>query len=171
MPNRTKTYLAGDWTGDKDLIDMLYRRNESDFWKLSFVDAHEYTQANDNSLPCSIKKSLAERLDISKTFVLIVGKNTKNLTRGSCYNCSSYSSNSGCKNGWSISSKSFIEYECDKAVKDKLKIVVIYNYAQVDKDKCLDAVKNIGTHINGYYTADDGKCYWNYSKIKEAIMN
>lgn len=24
MTNRTKTYLAGDWTGDKDLIDKLH---------------------------------------------------------------------------------------------------------------------------------------------------
>ena len=27
---RTKTYIAGDWTGDKDLIDQLYTWNNSE---------------------------------------------------------------------------------------------------------------------------------------------
>ena len=46
---------------------------------LSFVDAHELTQARDTSLPCSIKRFLRERLDASKTFVLVVGDKTKDL--------------------------------------------------------------------------------------------
>lgn len=41
MPYRTKTYIAGDWTGDKDLIDQLYTWNSSDYWSLNFTDAHD----------------------------------------------------------------------------------------------------------------------------------
>ena len=44
-----------------------------------------------------------------------------------------------------------IEYECEKAIKDNLKIVVIYNYANVDKSKCPDCIKYYGTHIPAYY--------------------
>ena len=84
MIYRTRTYLAGDWDGDKDLIDYIYKCKESDDWALDFSDAHEYTQARDNSLPCSIKSSLATRLNGSKRFVLIVGKGTKSVTKGSC---------------------------------------------------------------------------------------
>lgn len=77
MPYRTKTYIAGDWTGDQNLISNLKFWNENSYWGLSYDDAHELTQARDTSLPCSIKKSLKERLDASKTFVLIVGAHTK----------------------------------------------------------------------------------------------
>ena len=55
MVYRTRTYIAGDWTGDRDLIDKLYQWNESNYWGLSFSDAHALTQARDSSLPCSIK--------------------------------------------------------------------------------------------------------------------
>ena len=91
MAYRTMTYIAGDWTGDSDLIGNLQFWNESANWDLSYIDAHELTQARDTSLPCSIKKSLKERLDASKTFVLVVGDHTKDLTKGGCRYCQSYS--------------------------------------------------------------------------------
>ena len=170
MIYRTKTYLAGDWTGDADLIGKLQEWNKSDYWNLHFVDAHELTQSSDTSKPCSIKKSLSERLNASKTFILIVGKNTINLTKGSCRYCDSYlAAFSTCLSGNTISNKSFIEFECDKAVRDGLRIIVIYNYLHVYKDKCPEILRNIGEHINGYYETNEGKRYWNYSKIKELI--
>ena len=81
MTYRTKTYIAGDWTGDSDAIKKLYEWNESNYWSLSFIDAHEITKANDTSLNCSIKSSLKTRMDASKKFVLIVGENTNVLRR------------------------------------------------------------------------------------------
>jgi hypothetical protein len=92
MANRTKTYIAGDWTGDHDAIEQLHKWKESQYWSLSFTDAHELTQARDGSLNCSIKASLSTRLDASKTFVLIVGSNTKTVRSGSCQYCSSNNS-------------------------------------------------------------------------------
>ena len=44
---RTKTYIAGDWDHDKDAVDKLYQWNGSNYWSLSFTDAHDLTQAND----------------------------------------------------------------------------------------------------------------------------
>ena len=82
MAYRTRTYIAGDWTGDEDLISELQHWNESSYWNISFIDAHELTQARDTSLPCSIKRSLKERLDVSKTFVLIIGDDTKKSDQG-----------------------------------------------------------------------------------------
>lgn len=169
---RTKTYIAGDWTGDQDLISQLYKWNDSDYWSLHFVDAHELTQARDTSLPCSIKASLAERLNASKTFVLIVGAETMNLRKGSCVYCAGYDRYyRRCSRNHSVDYRSFIEYECEKAVKDDMKIVVIYNYANVRKDKCPLILRDKGMHINGYYLGTDGKYYWNYTEIKNAIMN
>lgn len=73
MSYRTRTYIADDWTGDKNVIEQLHKWNNSCYWGLSFHDAHDITQSSDSSKNCSIKVSLRTRLDISKMFVLIVG--------------------------------------------------------------------------------------------------
>lgn len=167
---RTKTYIAGDWTGDKDAIDQLHKWNDSDYWGLSFVDVHSLTQSNDNSLNCSIKKSLKERMDISKTFILVVGDNTKNLRSGACYLCDSYSKGK-CKRGYSVDNDGYVEYECQKAIAAKIKIVVLYNGLKVDREKCPDIIKNYGTHIPLKKIGEDMKCQWDYQAVKKAIMN
>ena len=90
MSYRTKTYLAGDWDGDRDLIDKLHEWNDSERLALSFTDVHEFTSSNDNSHNCSIKKSLRQRMNLCKTFVLVVGPKTKSLRSGSCALCCYY---------------------------------------------------------------------------------
>ena len=126
-------------------------------------------QARDSSLNCSIKSSLSKRLDVSKTFVLIVGNNTKTVRSGSCQYCSSYNSYTyRCARGHYVDYRSYIEYECEKAVNDGLKIVVLYNAATVNKSKCPDAVKNVGTHIAMCYH-ENGQYYWDYQAVKNAI--
>ena len=168
---RTRTYIAGDWDGDKDLIDKLYEWNEKDNLALSFSDAHALTQARDSSLPCSIKKSLSTRLDASKTFLLVVGENTNLVTKGSCQYCGSYSSTwKRCNRGNNLDMRSFIQYECEKAVRDGLNIIVVYNSDSVNRSKCPEVLRYKGDHIRGYYKGTDGKYYWNYSEIKDAIL-
>ena len=137
---------------------------------MSFSDAHELTQSNDSSKPCSIKRSLATRLDASKTFVLVVGSGTLGLTKGSCQWCYSYDSyHRSCHAGGHVDYRSFVEYECEKAARDGLKIVVLYNYAQVDKSKCPEVLRSKGKHVAAYYY-DGGQAYWDYQAIKDAIM-
>ena len=117
------------------------------------------------------KKSLSERLNASKTFVLIVGENTDKLTKGGCQYCQSYNSWAySCARGHSVDCRSYIEYECEKAVRDDLRIIVIYNFSSVQRSKCPEILRYRGIHINGYYKGYDGKYYWNYSDIKNAIM-
>lgn len=171
MAYRTKTYIAGEWDGDKDAIEQLYKWKKSNYWSLDFQDAHALTQARDGSLNCSIKSSLATRLDASKTFVLIVGNNTKAARSGGCQYCDSYNSRTyGCARGKSIDYRSYIEYECEKAVRDRLNIVVLYNAASIDKSKCPDVVKYVGKHekmksLNiSTWTFD-----WDYQAVKTAL--
>lgn len=168
MLYRTRTYIAADWTADIEIVDKLREWNSSGVYALNFSDAHDLMQARDSSLPCSIKKSLSERLNGSKTFVLIVGKNTKALTKGACRYCPSYCLGA-CARFYRADNRSFIEYECEKAIKDNLKIVVIYNSAIIDKGKCPNCIRCEGIHIPAYYFACNGKCYWNIAKIREAI--
>lgn len=165
MAYRTRTYIAGDWTNDKEAIDQLYKWNNSNYWGLDFVDVHQFHQSKDSSLDCSIKDSLRERMDTCKTFVIVVGNKTKTTTAGACSNCSWYY-NSICLRGNTTSDKSYIQFECDKAVRDNLKIVVLYNSVYKHPEWCPNSVKNIGTHISMRNT--DGT--WNYSEIKNAIM-
>ncbi len=167
MTYRTKTYLAGDWTGDNDAIEQLNKWNNSKYWGLSFNDAHDITQANDGSLNCSIKSSLAKRIDVSKTFVLIVGNATKSRRAGECNYCT-YFKYGSCSKGFAVSNKSYIEYECDKAIRDGLKIVVLYNDAKVDRTKCIDSVQNLGTHSAMQYNENNIR-YWDYYSVKAAL--
>lgn len=171
MTYRTKTYIAGDWTGDQHLISTLYAWNRSDKWSLDFHDAHEITQARDTSLACSIKRSLSERLDVSKTFVLVVGNQTSKLTKGGCQFCRGYNGYTHhCAHGRNVDSRSFIQYECEKAANDGLRIVVLYNAARIIHSYCPDVLLGRGVHLPAYINKPDGYSYWNYQKIKEAIM-
>lgn len=169
MHYRTKTYIAGEWDGDQDAIKQLHKWNDSEHWSLSFLDAHDLTQARDSSLNCSIKSSLTTRLNSSKTFVLIVGDNTKSARSGGCQYCDNYNRHSySCAKGEKVDYRSYIEYECDKAIKDELNIVVLYNAATVNKTKCPDSLKDIGTHkAMRFYK--NGSSDWDYTAVKEAL--
>lgn len=168
---RTRVYLAADWDNDKEVIDKLRYWNDSDYWKLNFSDAHDLTKSSDDSLNCSIKSSLSLRMNASKIFILIVGDKTDELRSRNCYLCKYFSIPSRiCLKGHSISNKSFIDFECEKAIRDGMKIIVIYNYSSIQKSKCPEILRNKGEHIVAYYWIDN-KCYWNYSEIKKAIMD
>lgn len=185
MVYRTKTYLAGDWTGDSDAIEQLYKWNEGDRWNFHFVDVHSNKQCYDSSLPCTIKSSLRERMNMSKIFILVVGDNTTSTRKGSCayQNCANkrYDFFRGFYEcsvvGKAYNSQSFIDYECQLAYEaykeDKIKIVVLYNAVSVDKSKCPEILKNIGIHIpmkcwkNGIVNRYTD---WDYQSVKGSIM-
>ena len=182
MPYRTRTYIAGEWDGDSDAIDQIYRWNAGNKWNLHFVDAHAFKQCYDTSMPCTIKDSLSERMGRSKTYVLVVGNNTKTARKGSCsyYDCGNkwYSFAQGryiCNvAGKTYSGESFIDYECRLAynawLKGEMKIVVLYNYASVNKSKCPDILRNVGTHKEiKTYNYNQGTYTFDYQKVREAI--
>lgn len=170
MYYRTKTYIAADWDSDIDAVNQLHYWNDSNMLSLSFVDVHEFKKSYDSSLNCTIKASLKTRMDMCKTFILIVGDNTKTVRAGSCQYCNSYNSNSFCcARGHSIDYSSYIEYECALAKKAEIKIVVLYNDSEVNFDKCPDSLRYVGTHIPMYYFRGNNR-YCNYTQIKNAIM-
>ena len=67
-----------------------------------------------------------------------------------------------------MNNKSFIEYECEKALRDGLRIVVLYNSYKVDREKCPAIVRYEGLHIAAYHYENYTK-KWNYQDIKNAI--
>lgn len=169
MSYRTKTYIAADWDNDHDAVEKLLQWNNSNYWALNFHDVHETTQSRDTSLYCSIKSSLRNRMDISKTFVLIVGSNTNSVTKGNCSYCRNYSPYWGCSHNNSINHLSYINYECELAVKANIKIVVLYKSTQASRFLCPAAVRNIGVHVP-MYKKEYGQLLWNYEGVKNALM-
>jgi len=170
MNYRTKTYLAAAWDEDYDAIEQLYSWNHDDYYSLEFKNVHDFRQSRDNSLPCSIKDSLSKRMDACKLFILIVGENTNRVTKGYCLYCRNYRSGSVyCLSSKIQYNKSFINFECDRAMRDfyngKIKILVLYNSSFVIKDRCPESLKYIGVHqamkTNGKY---------DYQKVKSAFM-
>lgn len=179
---RTRTYIAGDWTGDSDAIEQLYKWNKGDKWSFHFVDAHSNHNCYDSSKPCTIKADLSSRMSITKIFVLIVGNDTKNTRKGSCAyqdcdkrNYNYYLQKNECSViGKSYSTQSFIDYECQMAynawIKDEVKIVVVYNAASVNKNKCPDILKNIGVHVAmKSYNVYRDKYLYDYEQVRKAI--
>ncbi len=169
MAYRTRTYIAADWDHDKNAVDQLYKWNDSKHWGLSFPDAHELHQSRDSSLPCSIKKSLKDRMDRSKQFVLVVGQKTDDLTKGGCQHCRSYNSyTQSCARGHSVDYRSFIAYECDKAVDAGIDIVVLYNGTRVARSLCPESVRYEGRHA-AMIKNDGGRLVWDYRAVKDAL--
>lgn len=182
MTYRTRTYIAGEWDGDNDAISQLHRWNDGDKWSLHFVDAHKFKQCYDSSMPCTIKTDLRDRMNRSKTFVLIVGNNTNSTRKGSCEykvcNNKMYNYSLGqylCQvSGKVYSTESFINYECRLAyeayLRGEMKIVVLYNAATVNKSKCPEILRKIGTHkeMKSYNIYKGGYVY-DYYKVKDAI--
>ncbi len=166
---RTRTYIAADWDHDKDAVEALHFWNNSSKYGLTFSDAHDLKQAKDSSLNCSIKKSLADRLNASKTFVLIVGDNTRELRAGGCQYCVSYDSIRGsCTRGNTVDFRSYIDFECEKAVKDGLRIIVLYKSTNVNRYKCPNIIRWCGLHVPMIKFVF-GNFYWDYQSVKKAF--
>lgn len=165
---RKYAYIAADFDHDEDAVNHLYWMRDRGL--ISFLDAHELQQSNDDSLACSIKKSLKYRLDNSYKFVLVVGSHTDSVTKGGCQLCESYNSYlKYCARGYSVDYRSFIKFECDKAVELGLKIVVLYNNTKIDKSLCPETVRWRGTHEKMVFRGLDGQLYWDNAAIQRAF--
>lgn len=165
---RDYTYLAADFDHDEDAINHIYyMKNKGQIY---FKDAHEIQQSYDTSLACSIKHSLKFRMDNSYRFVLIVGEHTKNVTKGGCQLCGSYNSYlQYCAKGHSVDYRSYVRYECEKAIELGLQIIVLYKGTNVNRELCPDSIKYKGNHFEMCYRGYDGKLYWNDNNIITAF--
>ena len=72
----TKTYIAASFDHDRDAVEKLYEWNRDNRLSFHFIDVHSLTQSYDSSRYCSIKRSLSDRMSVSKNFILIVGQHT-----------------------------------------------------------------------------------------------
>jgi hypothetical protein len=80
--SRTRIYTAFD--GDSDMVyyRTLQMWSANSYISFDFNNAHDLNYARDDSLPQSIINQLRERLDISKSVILLVGDKTKHNRKG-----------------------------------------------------------------------------------------
>lgn len=112
MAYRNKTYLCFD--GDKDIhyfyLMKAWKHNQNDFFMdFNFYDAHEINYARDLSKEESIKRQLLQRLNSSNLFVVLVGEQTKFLTK-------------------------FVRWEMEQALKQEIPIIAINLNGKRDLD-------------------------------------
>jgi nicotinic acid mononucleotide adenylyltransferase len=79
MAYRNKTYVAFDGDTDMRAYGLMKAWKQNDHTDFNFHDAHAIKQARDSSTEETIKRSLRERMNNSKIFVLLVGQNTRYL--------------------------------------------------------------------------------------------
>lgn len=115
MPYRNKTYVAFD--GDTDItyyyLMLAWRTNDNmDF---NFHNAYDLNSARDSSKEESIKAQLRERMNNTKIFVLLVGKNTRYCTK-------------------------FVKWEIETALRKEIPIIVVNLNGKRHKDSLCPSI-------------------------------
>lgn len=81
MAYRNKTYIAFDGDNDMHYYRLMTAWNANDGFSLNFHNAHDLNTARDSSQEESIKRQLRERFANSKLLVVLIGANTRYLTK------------------------------------------------------------------------------------------
>lgn len=115
---RNKTYIAFD--GDKDIqyYRLMTAWKANDGFSLNFDNAHDLNTARDSSQEESIKRQLRDRFASSKLLIILIGENTRYLTK-------------------------FVKWELEVALKLGIPIVgVNLNGSRKIDDRCPPTIKN-----------------------------
>lgn len=81
MAYRNKTYIAFDGDNDMRYYRLMTAWNAHDGFSLNFHNAHDLNTARDSSQEESIKRQLRERFANSKQLIVLIGANTRYLTK------------------------------------------------------------------------------------------
>lgn len=100
MAYRNKVYIAFDGDEDMTAYEQLQTWSDDENIDFDLNNAHDLKSSRDSSSEETIKRSLRERMNNSKTFVLLVGEKTKNLYK-------------------------FVRWEIETAIKLGLPIIVV----------------------------------------------
>jgi len=67
-----------------------------------------------------------------------------------------------------VDTRSYIDFECAKAIRDGLKIIVLYKSTMVNKSKCPEIIRNYGVHVPMKKWIGN-TIVWNYDSVRSAI--
>jgi MTH538 TIR-like domain (DUF1863) len=118
MGYRNKTYIAFDGDNDMHYYRLMTAWNANDGFSLNFHNAHDLNTARDSSQEESIKRQLRERFANSKLLIVLIGENTRYLTK-------------------------FVRWELEVALKLALPIVAVnLNNSRIYDDRCPPTIKD-----------------------------
>jgi MTH538 TIR-like domain (DUF1863) len=118
MSYRNKTYIAFDGDTDIRYYRLMKAWHANDGFSLNFHDAHDLNTARDSSQEESIKRQLRERFANSKTLIILIGQNTRYLTK-------------------------FVQWELEVALKLNLPIVAVnLNNSRTSDARCPPTIKD-----------------------------
>jgi hypothetical protein len=113
---RNKTYICFDGDTDMHWYRLMVAWKDNDDIDFNFHNAHDLNSARDSSQEESIKKQLRIRFANSKQLIVLIGENTKRLTK-------------------------FVQWEMEVALKLDLPIIgVNLNKARSRDDRCPPAI-------------------------------
>lgn len=116
--SRNKTYIAFDGDNDIHYYRLMTAWKANDGFSLNFHNAHDLNTARDSSQEGSIKRQLRERFVSSKLLIILIGENTRHLTK-------------------------FVKWELEVALKLGLPIVgVNLNGSRKIDDRCPPTINN-----------------------------
>lgn len=95
-----KIYVAFDGDEDIQYFNTLKMWKENERIDFNFSNPHDLNSARDDSAVESIKTQLRKRFDVSNVFMILIGQNTKRLTK-------------------------FVKWEIETALKRNMKIIVV----------------------------------------------
>ena len=118
MSYRNKTYIAFDGDNDIHYYRLMTAWKANDGFSLNFHDAHDLNTARDSSQEESIKRQLRERFANSRLLMILIGENTRYLTK-------------------------FVKWELEVALKLALPIIGInLNGSRKIDERCPATIKN-----------------------------
>ena len=118
MAYRNKTYIAFDGDNDMNYYRLMTAWKAHDGFSMNFHNAHDINTARDSSQEESIKRQLRERFANSKILIVLIGKNTRYLTK-------------------------FVKWEMEVALRLELPIIgVNLNGSRIQDDFCPATIRN-----------------------------
>lgn len=118
MGYRNKTYIAFDGDTDMHYYRLMTAWKANDGFSLNFHNAHDLNTARDSSQEENIKRQLRERFANSKMLIILIGENTRYLTK-------------------------FVKWELEVALKLGLPIVAVnLNNSRTRDDRCPPTIKD-----------------------------
>lgn len=113
MAYRSKIYVAFDGDTDIHYYYLMKAWTNNDNFDFEINDAHDINSARDSSQEESIKSQLRIRLSNSKALILLIGENTKYLTK-------------------------FVKWELEYALRNSMPIIAVNlnSKRQRDLDRC-----------------------------------
>lgn len=126
MAYRNKVYVCFDGDNDIHYYRLMKAWHQNDNTNFEFYDAHDLNSARDSSMEASIKAQLRTRLQNSKTFVVLIGQNTRYLYK-------------------------FVRWEMEQALAMNMPIIAVNlnNLRQMDAERCPPVIKDaLAVHIS-----------------------